>query len=104
MNGSYRKEIARTGNLLSDSQVAIYPLDASGLVVGGAFNVANSTDQYGNGMAGSTLRGGMTTQMDREADDRLAAHGTMNDLADRTGGRAFYDRNDLDGAVRDSIP
>jgi len=100
---SYANEIARTGNLLSDSQVAIYPLDASGLVVGGAFNVANSTDQYGNGMAGSTLRGGMTTQMDREADDRLAAHGTMNDLADRTGGRAFYNRNDLDGAVRDSI-
>ena len=41
--------------------------------------------------------------MDRESDDRMAAHSTMNDLADRTGGRAFYNRNDLDGAVRDSI-
>ncbi len=41
--------------------------------------------------------------MDRESDDRMASHGTMNDLADRTGGRAFYNRNDLDGAVRDSI-
>ncbi|HSK45215.1 MAG TPA: VWA domain-containing protein [Candidatus Binatia bacterium] len=100
---SYSHEIARTGNLLSDSQVAIYPLDARGLEVGGMFNVANSTDQYGNGLGGATLRGGMSSSMDREADDRMAAHGTMNDLADRTGGRAFYNRNDLDGAVRDSI-
>ena len=100
---SYSNEIARTGNLLSDSQVAIYPLDARGLAGSGFFNVANSTDQYGNSMASSSLRGGMASQMDREADDRMAAHGTMNDLADRTGGRAFYNRNDLDGAVRDSI-
>jgi hypothetical protein len=100
---SYSHEIARTGNLLSDSQVAIYPLDARGLAVSGIFNVANSSDQYGNGLGGATLRGGMSSSMDREADDRMAAHGTMNDLADHTGGRAFYNRNDLDGAVRESI-
>jgi VWFA-related protein len=100
---NYSHEIARTGNLLSDSQVAIYPLDARGLTVSGVFNVANSADQYGNGLAGATLRGGMASSMDREADDRMATHGTMNDLADRTGGQAFYNRNDLDGAVRDSI-
>lgn len=100
---SYSHEIARTGNLLSDSQVAIYPLDARGLVVGGMFNVANSADQYGNSLGASTLRGGVAGQMDVEADQRMASHGTMNDLADRTGGRAFYNRNDLDGAVRDSI-
>ncbi|HEY2170698.1 MAG TPA: VWA domain-containing protein, partial [Candidatus Angelobacter sp.] len=100
---SYSHEIARTGNLLSDSQVAIYPLDAQGLVVGGMFNVANSADQYGNSLGASTLRGGVAGQMDVEADQRMASHGTMNDLADRTGGRAFYNRNDLDGAVRDSI-
>src|SRR5258708_10806374 len=100
---NYSHEIARTGNLLSDSQVAIYPLDARGLAGSGIFNVANSADQYGNGLGGATLRGGMSSSMDREADDRMAAHGTMNDLADRTGGRAFYNRNDLDGAVRDSI-
>ena len=100
---SYSHEIARTGNLLSDSQVAIYPLDAQGLVAGSLFNVANSADQYGNALGASTLRGGVAGQMDVEADQRMAAHGTMNDLADRTGGRAFYNRNDLDGAVRDSI-
>jgi VWFA-related protein len=102
-NRNYSPEIARTGNLLSDSQVAIYPLDARGLAGSGLFNVANNADQYGNSLAGATLRGGMASQMDRESDDRMAARTTMNDLADRTGGRAFYNRNDLDGAVRDSI-
>jgi VWFA-related protein len=102
-NRNYAPEIARTGNLLSDSQVAIYPLDARGLAGSGIYNVANNADQYGNSLAGATLRGGMASQMDRESDDRMAARSTMNDLADRTGGRAFYNRNDLDGAVRDSI-
>jgi VWFA-related protein len=95
---NYSPEIARTGNMLSDSQVAIYPLDARGLAGSGIFNVANEINQNG-----ATLRGSMGSQMDRESDDRMAAHGTMNDLAERTGGRAFYNRNDLDGAVRDSI-
>jgi hypothetical protein len=95
---NYSPEIARTGNMLSDSQVAIYPLDAHGLAGSGIFNVANEVNRDG-----ATLRGSMASQMDRESDDRMAAHGTMNDLADRTGGRAFYNRNDLDGAVRDSI-
>ena len=90
---NYTHDIARTGNLLSDSQVAIYPLDARGLAGSGLFNVANGGDSMSAGMS----------QMDREADERLAARTTMLDLAERTGGRAFYNRNDLDGAVRESI-
>jgi VWFA-related protein len=100
---NYSREIARTGNMLSDSQVAIYPLDARGLAVSNLFNVANSADQYGNGLGGASLRGGTGAQLDRESDDRLAAHSTMNDLAERTGGRAFYNRNDLEKAVLESI-
>lgn len=90
---SYSYDIARTGNLLSDSQVAIYPLDARGLQGSELFNVANHPD----GMAVGASSAG------READERLAARTTMLDLAERTGGRAFYNRNDLDGAVRESI-
>jgi hypothetical protein len=33
----------------------------------------------------------------------MSAHGTMDTLAEQTGGRAFYNRNDLDTAVRESI-
>ena len=88
---NYSYDIARTGNLLSDSQVAIYPLDARGLAGSDLFNVANNPGSMGGVSA------------EREADERLAARTTMLDLAERTGGRAFYNRNDLDGAVRESI-
>lgn len=98
---NYMNDVARTGNLLSDSQIAIYPLDARGLAGTGLFNVANNSDQYGNAVAG--LRGGIAAQMDQESNDRLASHTTMNDLAERTGGRAFYNTNDLEAAMRDSI-
>lgn len=100
---NYSQDIALTGNLLSDSQVAIYPLDARGLASSSVYGVGSNTDQYGNSLASATLRGGMGGQMDRESDERMASRATMNDLAERTGGRAFYNRNDLDGAVMESI-
>jgi len=90
---NYMYDIARTGNPLSDSQVAIYPLDARGLQGSALFDVGNNADSMGVG----------NSRAAREADDRLAARTTMLDLAERTGGRAFYNRNDLDGAVRESI-
>ena len=90
---NYMYDIARTGNLLSDSQVAIYPLDARGLQGSALFDVGNNADSMGVG----------NSRAGREADERLAARTTMLDLAERTGGRAFYNRNDLDGAVRESI-
>ncbi|HEY3767842.1 MAG TPA: VWA domain-containing protein [Candidatus Angelobacter sp.] len=99
---NYMNDIARTGNLLSDYQIAIYPLDARGLAGSDAFNVADS-DQSGNTAASHMLRGGIGGQMDRESDARMAAHATMNDLADRTGGRAFYNSNDMEAAIRESI-
>jgi hypothetical protein len=57
----------------------------------------------GENGVGATLRGGMGASMDGDSDDRLAAHTTMNDLADKTGGRAFYNRNDLDRSILQSM-
>jgi VWFA-related protein len=79
---NYSPEIARTGNLLSDAQVAIYPLDASGLA--GPVHIDSETNAGG-------------------VEDNLDAHATMNDLAERTGGRAFYNINYVAEAVRESI-
>jgi len=79
---NYSPEIARTGNLLSDAQVAIYPVDVSG--VAGPINIKSDTNAGGTG-------------------DHLDAHATMNDLAERTGGRAFYNINYVEEAVRESI-
>jgi VWFA-related protein len=35
--------------------------------------------------------------------NRLAAHTNMQDMADRTGGRAFYNRNDIEVGIRASV-
>jgi VWFA-related protein len=85
----YMHDVARTGHLLSDSQVAIYPVDAAGLTGLPMLDPANG----GNSMANGRIA----------ARDLFGGHSTMNDLAERTGGRAFYDRNDLENAVHESI-
>jgi VWFA-related protein len=36
-------------------------------------------------------------------DERMASHATMNDMAERTGGKAFIGTNDLAGSMRSSV-
>ena len=45
----------------------------------------------------------MATAVSDESAQLQNVHGTMRDMADRTGGMAFYNTNGLDGAIRKSI-
>jgi len=85
---SYSGQIERISSALSNARVAVYPVDSRGLGNSGA-SVGNqdSTNKF----------------MSRTAADPQAAHTTMNTVAERTGGRAFYNTNDLDGAIKDGI-
>jgi VWFA-related protein len=65
-------EIERAFKALNDADIAVYPVDARGLVVGPS-NYLYST------------------------------RGTMVELADHTGGRAFYNTNDLARVVRTAL-
>jgi len=65
---SYASEVRRTAGELTDAQVAVYPVDARGLV-----------GPWFSGIGGS--------------------HATMNQLAQDTGGKAYYNRNDIEVAV-----
>jgi VWFA-related protein len=98
---NYGPEIAAAAQSLIDAQIAIYPVDARGLVGSSYFSAANSgTDRFGRSLG----RGGrMATSLNNESVALQAAHGTMQDLAERTGGKAFYNRNDIDGAIGRSI-
>jgi hypothetical protein len=87
----YSRDVMRTADILTDAQVAVYPVDARGLV--GGYSVPN--------IAGSSMRGAVAGNPDLNG--VTESHGTMNELAGRTGGRAFYNRNDLDTAVLTSI-
>jgi VWFA-related protein len=93
----YTDQLELISNLLADSQVAVYPVDARGLVGGALFNVANN-------VSGQGAAGGLVNRIEgRQADELFQAHYNMRDIAEKTGGLAFYNRNDLDVAVRNGM-
>ena len=85
-------EIDRAARALNQANMAIYPVDARGLMAPG--NYSASDDNRFNPRAAAQLRGLVPNQ--REFD-------TMIFLADRTGGKAFYNTNDIEGAVRHAL-
>jgi VWFA-related protein len=89
---NYTDAITRTADLLSNSQIAVYPVDARGTATSTAFQAQNK-----GGLWGPALM----AVLSKEAAALLDAHNAMNLLADMTGGKAFYNRNDLsDGIVK----
>lgn len=99
---NYGEQIAAAAQAMIDSQIAIYPVDARGLVGSSYFTAESSgRDRFGRSMTRSPGRLG--SALSTESAALQAAHGTMQDLAERTGGKAFYNRNDIDGAILRSI-
>lgn len=95
---NYQPEIQETANLLTNNEVAIYPVDVRGLV--GNFLPDASTDIQRHG----SLRGPAVTNVIRGGSLALAAsHNTMDHLAEQTGGRAYYNRNDIDHGIETSV-
>src|SRR5262249_31108665 len=98
---NYAPEVAETAEALTDAQIAVYPVDARGLVNYSVFDASNSgRDKFGRSIS---RPGRMQQEISRQSAELASAHGAMNELADRTGGKAFYNRNDLDVAIRKSI-
>jgi VWFA-related protein len=98
---NYGSDIAQTADALMNAQVAVYPVDASGLVGSSFFSASsNGTDKFGR----SVTRGNRMGQtLSNESAALSSNHSTMQDLAERTGGKAFYNRNDIDAAIGHSI-
>jgi hypothetical protein len=94
-------DIAKTASMLTDSQIAIYPVDARGLATSSLFSASNS----GGNRFGQRITTGpqFGSALSLESNNLIAAHDAMNLLAERTGGKAYYNRNDIDGAVRDGV-
>jgi VWFA-related protein len=90
-------DVQRTANLLADTQVAIYPVDARGLVVGEVFGSPSSQ------LVETMERPGDVLVRDAEQthgyENVMGSHAAMSEMAADTGGRAFYNRNGIDHAV-----
>jgi VWFA-related protein len=89
----YTEQIEDAARSLNSADVAVYPVDARGLI--GNAQTA---------MTSGTVTNFMTTPPDTTSPfpDR-ANFDTMATFADHTGGLAFYNSNDIQGAVRKAI-
>jgi VWFA-related protein len=72
---SYSREIEQMSDSLMEAQIAIYPVDPSGLSGGGFTPILHN----------------------------FSEHSSLREMAERTGGKAFMNRNDLNIGIRDSI-
>lgn len=97
---NYGPQIAAAADNLIDAQIAIYPVDARGLEPSAVFDASNTgRDRFGRSMNGPRLGSALSA----ESAALQNVHAAMNDMAERTGGKAFYNRNDIDNAIRKSI-
>lgn len=81
-DGAFPSEIDRAVRALNDCTLAVYPVDARGLTAPADYSPDRSI-----------------TRPEMKAPD-AAMLGTMRMFAERTGGRAFYNTNDLRSAIR----
>lgn len=98
-NHAYGDSLAFLGSLLADAQVSVYPIDARGLIGSPLYNVADNI----SGQGGSALGGLAMKAEGKQSEELFQSHVAMLDLADKTGGKAYYNRNDIDNALSDSI-
>jgi len=89
-----QREIRETTNLLAATQASIYPVDAEGLFVNPTFNASVS-----HGSKSPALAQNIANSFQRTA----TGHGSMDQLAEDTGGRAFYNTNGLAEAAAAAI-
>jgi VWFA-related protein len=88
IQATFDEEITRTVKAVNDANVAIYPVDERGLQTDQRFNAENQKVNLK-----PKLGMGPT----------VANQETMEEMASRTGGKAFYNTNDLKKAIRDAI-
>ncbi|HTQ86358.1 MAG TPA: VWA domain-containing protein [Candidatus Solibacter sp.] len=91
-NRDFSQEIQRAARALTDANVAVYPVHAKGLVIN-ATPATRNPQPYRRSFSDASPNLG-------ENDLELQ---TLDKLAERTGGRAFYRTNDLGGAIRRAI-
>lgn len=88
LQATYGDEITRTVNAVNNANVAIYPVDSRGLQAPQAF---------------SAERKSINTKPKLSPGARVEDQQTMEELASRTGGKAYYNTNDLKKAIRDAV-
>ncbi len=93
---NFQDDIRKTADLLSAGQVALYPIAAEGLATDTAFQ---ANGQEIGQKRGSIAMRDQLRQLRAEGVDRDSSHAAMEQLAQDTGGKAFYNTNGLNDAL-----
>jgi VWFA-related protein len=98
--GPLSNQMLRTAEALNRADVAIYPIDARGLFTDPAYS---ATEQYGK----------LNPRVDSAGNANAIFHSQLNAMVDetvdfsfvgeKTGGRGFYNTNDLKGSLRKAL-
>jgi VWFA-related protein len=99
-NREFSDQITGVDELLARARVAVYPVDARGLMAIDSY--IPSLDAVTG--AGGPLAGPATTEMHGgsvSAEQTGSEHSTMEQMAQQTGGRAYYNTNTLGSAIED---
>ena len=94
---SFQEEFRETSSLLARSQVAVYPIDARGVQNSPTYSVAASGTRY----ATNPQQAGKDDI--KFSQQNAQENGTMQEVAEDTGGRAFFNTNALTDAVTEAI-
>jgi VWFA-related protein len=105
----YLQRVKQTADLFTVSQISVYPISAQGMMTEHILeaDTAGPGAAEGSGHAGSTADGPMSNgtmaPFVAGAGARSDAVYAMEQLAASTGGKAFYNTNDLNGAMQRAI-
>jgi VWFA-related protein len=92
---TYSKQVQKTTNLLTAAQVAIYPIAAEGLELNRYTNASGSQSPGMGASFGRTLA--------VEGESRNSKILAMQEIAEDTGGKAFYNNNGLKEEIGEAI-
>jgi VWFA-related protein len=99
---SYRDQIRHAATLLSDANVAVYPIDTHGLLSSGGLADPSTPTRTG----ATIMDAAPSTSLAAEGASKFNSEATMDRLAADTGGKVFRNTNDfaaaLQAAVKDS--
>jgi VWFA-related protein len=108
---NYQGQINHAADLLANAQVAVYPVDAGAVGNRDVYSSLSNTDSNGNYLGNSArgvtrqqgLGSAQASEISNASETAINSHSTMNSVAEQTGGKAFYNTNDLNRAIRDSM-
>jgi VWFA-related protein len=97
----YASAVKKTADLLTDSKVAVYPINAEGMMTE---HVGDSTNwSPGEATAPGARIQSFADPYAKDSGERADTIFSMEQLASDTGGKAFYNTNDLNGAMQHAI-